>query len=160
MKNRKLLNIIGDIDDKYIIEAEPRGEKEHTKIISKKPIFYFKVAAILASLALIVTISMSFFNSDNGNLPLELSKGVNVRYVENPPAVASSGDIEWLMETELFGEKYADLKIVAFEGIVDDIRNIECDYDGYKDYRAIAYINVTDVIRGDLVEGNTVKILL
>lgn len=160
MKNKKLLNIIGDIDDKYIIEAEPREEKEHTKIISKKPIFYFKFAAILASLALIVTISIPFLNSDNGKLPLELSKGVNVRYVESPPAVSSIGDIEWLMETELFGEKYADLKIVAFEGIVDDIRNLEFDYDGSKDYRAIAYINVTDVIRGDLEEGKTVKILL
>lgn len=160
MKNRKLLNVIGDIDDKYIIEAEPREEKEYIEIISKKPRFYFKFAAILASLALIVTISIPFLNSNNGDFPLELSKGVKVRHVENPPAVGSSGDIEWLTETELFGEKYADLKIVAFEGIVDDIINIECDYDGSKDYRAIAYINVTDVLRGDIARGSTVKILL
>ena len=87
MKNRKLLNIIGDIDDKYIIEAEPREEKESTKIISNIPTFYFKFAAVLASLALIVSISIPFLNYVYGKLPLELSKGGNVRYVESPPGV-------------------------------------------------------------------------
>ncbi len=160
MKNRKLMNIIGDIDDKYIIEAEPTQKEKHTKIINRKPVFILKFAPILACLALILVISIPYLNSGSDDFVLELSNGVKVKYVDNPPAVVSQGDIEWLTEAELFGEKYGDWKIVAFEGTVKDIRNIVCDYNGSKDYRAIANINVSEVLRGDIEEGTIVKVLL
>ncbi len=61
MKNKRLLNIIGEIDDRYIIEASPALKKKN------KP-FWQKVAAVAAVFAVVLLIG--FLVSDNDSLPM------------------------------------------------------------------------------------------
>ena len=104
--------------------------------------------------------AIPFLNRGGGDFDLKLSNGVKVNYVNNPPAIANKADLVWLTEDELFAANILGYEIVAFEGTVKEVRNIVCDYNGRKDYRAIATIDVSEVLRGRLEAGNTVTVLL
>ncbi len=111
-------------------------------------------------LVLAIAIAIPFLNNGSGDFDLKLSSGVKVNYVDNPPTIASKSQLMWLSEDELFALNFNSYEIVAFEGTVKEVRNIVCDYNGSKDYRAIATIEVGEMLRGDFEEGVTVTVLL
>lgn len=88
----------------------------------------------------------------------DASYGVTVSLMENAPEtmVNSSSDLVWLTEEELFTYFHTDI----FEGNITDIQNIVLDFNGEKDYGAIASIRVEKVFRGSCQAGDTVKVLL
>lgn len=155
MKNKKLLDLIGDIDDQYIIEAE-RSIERAPKI--KKRIMLIATVPIIAMITIILMIVMPFFNNDT-ELTLDQSHGITVKEINDPPSISTAADLVWLSEEELFSKSQHGFTMVAFEGTVDQIQNIVIDFGKTKDYYAIASINVTDVLSGE-IEGEMVDILL
>lgn len=103
---------------------------------------------IVACLVLAIAVSIPFLNQGGGDFNLKLSNGVKVNYVNNPPAIASKSDFAQLSEDELFAANFYRYEIVAFKGIVKEVRNIVCDYNGSKNYRAIATIEASEILRG------------
>lgn len=156
MKNKKLLDLIGDIDDQHIIEGE-RSTERAPKL--KKRIKLIATVPIVAILAIVFIVVMPLFNNDK-EFTLEQSNGITVKEINDPPNILTSTDIEWLSEEELFSKNHYDFTMVAFEGIVDQIKNIVIDFGETKDYRAIASISVTDVLSGEMIEGELVDVLL
>ena len=65
-------------------------------------------------------------------------------------------DLQLLTEEEVFST--SDMAI--FKGIVLEIKNVELDFSGVKEYRAIAQIEVKEVFQGSCKEGETVSVLL
>lgn len=156
MKNKKLLDLIGDIDDQHIIEAELSTERAPRL---KKRIMLIATVPIVAMLAIVFIVVMPFFNNDK-EFTLEQSHGITVKEINDPPNISTVTDIEWLSEEELFSKNHHGFTMVAFEGTVDQIQNIVIDFGETKDYYAIASISVTDVLSGEIIEGELVDVLL
>ncbi len=58
MRNDRLLNALGQIDEKYILEAAPQTNKfEKRKKDMKKRVFYKRPLALVATLVLCITVS-------------------------------------------------------------------------------------------------------
>lgn len=156
MKNKKLLDLIGDIDDQHIIEAEPLTKQT---IKPKKRILLIAAVPIVAMVAIVFIVFMPLFNNDR-EFTLEQSHGITVKEINDPPNISTSADIEWLSEEELFSKNHHGFTMVAFEGTVDQIQNIVIDFGETKDYYAIASISVTDVLSGAIMEGELIDVLL
>ncbi|MDD4494694.1 MAG: hypothetical protein PHV32_10190, partial [Eubacteriales bacterium] len=118
------------------------------------------LAPIAACLLLAAAIAIPLLNIGDSDFDLKLSDGVKVSYTDKIPANTQEADLMQLTEDELFSATFNQYEIVAFEGIVKEARNIVCDYNGNKDYRAIVSIKVSDVLRGNLDAGTTVDVLL
>ncbi len=112
-------------------------------------------------LALVLAVVVPLLNWGGDDFDLQLSQGVKVKYISQPPAAVSMASLVRVMtEDELFAPEHLGLEIAAFEGAVKEVRNIVCDYNGFKDYRALATIEVSEVLRGDLRANSTVTVLL
>lgn len=152
MKQEEFFEVLADLDDAYIAEAnEPvkRAKKKQSHRL-------LKWGAIAACLCLVVG---GFYQYMRGGKKLELSeqsKGVTVRYAAYVPDVASEACLMYLTEEELFTE-YSS---VIFKGTVTQIDNIRLDFNGYDDYRALAEIQIEKVYHGKCVEGESVWVLL
>ena len=121
------------------------------------------LAPIAACLVLALAIAGPLLNRGGGDLELKRSSGVKVSYVDNLPAktsLASLADLMWLTEDELFATHVLGYEIAVFEGTVKEVRNIACDFGSRTDYRAIAAIEVGEVLRGSIGVGDTVNLLL
>lgn len=151
MKNEKLLNAIGQINDDYITDAKPREKKSSRA-------FWIKFGAIAACFAFTLGIGISMLMQDNENIKLSLSsENIRVEYIEEVSTISTQTDLEWLTEEEIF-TKY---ETTIFSGTINEIRNIQIDYNGgFRDYRAIAKITIEDIYRGDLSSGDIVTVLL
>ena len=55
---------------------------------------------------------------------------------------------------------FSTSSMAIFKGIVLEIKNVELDFSGVKEYRAIAQIEVKEVFQGSCKEGETVSVLL
>lgn len=137
----------------------PKTGKEKVFTIFKS-LNWKRLTPIVAFLVLAIAISIPFLNKGSGDFDLKLSKGVKVKYVDNPPTIRNEYMLVGLSEDELFASDFNSYEIVAFEGTVKEVLNIVCDYNGRKDYRAIATIEVGQVLRGSLEAGKTVTVLL
>lgn len=156
MKKKKLLDLIGDIDDQYILEAEPLS-KQATP--SKKRILLIAAVPSLALLLIVFVVLMPLFSKDK-EITLEHSQGITVKEIKDPPSMSSSADIEWLSEEELFSKSHHGFSMLVFEGRVDHIQNLVIDFGETKEYYAIATLDVKEVLRGDIKEGDFVDVLL
>jgi len=156
MNNKKLLDLIGDIDDQHIIEAERSTDRAPNM---KKRIMLIATVPIVAMLTIMLMIVMPFFNNDK-ELTLDQSHGITVKEINDPPNISTAADLGWLSEEELFSKSQHGFTMVTFEGTVDHIQNIVIDFGETKDYYAIASINVTDILSGEIIEGEMVDILL
>lgn len=65
-----------------------------------------------------------------------------------------------MTEGELLLGHFDQYKVVIFEGMVKSVANIKLDFGGTEFYRAIAHIEITDTIRGDLAVGDILSVLL
>jgi hypothetical protein len=115
---------------------------------------------VAACLIVAFAVALPFLSKGNSDFDLKMSNGVTVSYVDNIPDSNPGAQLVFLSEDELFGTTFDRYEIVAFEGTVKEIRNVVCDYNGAKDYRAIATIDVSEVLRGDIKAGETVTVLL
>ena len=162
MNSKLLMSAVGGISDIYIEEAEP-GKKTKTtpKTTSRFVKWALPVAACLV-LAVVAAMVLPMLNS-SGDLNFELSQGVKVSYIDNPPNASSMVDLVSLTEEELFAPDWHGLEIVVFEGKVAKVENISISFGSEwyaKSYRAIATIEVSEVFRGDLKAGDNVTVLL
>ena len=157
MKKTKIIRAIGGIDDDLVERAGQKNIKKRKSFMS-----WLKWAVPVAACFLVaVWVALPLLNS-SGDFDLIQSSGVSVRRINNPPNIQSSSSLAHLTEEELFAErtKYGGNKIFIFEGIIREIHNIEIDFNGHSVYRAFTKIEVTDVIRGNMKQGDIVSILL
>ena len=157
MKEKKLLRLIGDMDDAYIAEANI--------IRVKKTKYYWIIAAVCAILIVAAGYAAWFGEnmSENGNpateWQLERSTGdIQVNEVtELPEGESSEALLAYLTEEELITQ--SDTSI--FRGTIENIQNICITDGGGKSYYGILAIRVSQVYRdlGSCEAGQTVRIL-
>ena len=121
-----------------------------------------RIIIIAAIVAVAVIIILLLLNT-RSDFDLKLSDGVTVRYTNNPPAIEGAGCLVALTEEELFAPYFEGMEVVTFEGEVVKVESIVISFGvgrTWKNYRAIAHIEVSDVFRGDIEVGSIVEILL
>ena len=150
----------GRMLDSILAHNHSGNNKEGKAIVINKVSNWKRLVPIATCLLLAIAIAIPFLNKGSGDFDLKLSNGVKVKYVNNPPTIQNDYSLVGLSEDELFAQDFNSYEIIAFEGTVKEVRNIVCDYNGRKDYRAIATIEVSDVLRGSLEVGKTVTVLL
>lgn len=172
MKNKRIVDSWNKIEPDATAEARMldsilahthSGEVEEGKVITMNKVFNWKrLAPIAACLALAVAITIPFLNNGSGDFDLPLSdKGVKVSYVNKVPNINTSNSLVYLTEDELLAGLYEGYPVSIFSGTVIEVKNICLDFgDGSDNYRAVAKIEVGDVLRGDMEAGDTVSVLL
>ena len=159
------IELDSDADGRMLaaILDENRSEKnrrERTFAVNRK-INWKILVPVAACLVLALAIAIPLFSGGGKDFDLKRSRGVMVDYVDNPPSINQRASLaEFLTEEELLADTYQGYELVAFEGKIIKIRNIVCTYGGVKDYRAVAAIEVQEVLRGNLTAGTTVTVLL
>lgn len=150
MKEKRILKALGQVDEKYIEEVAPKAApvKKHG---------WVKWCAAAACLALVLSLGISMLNNQKNAISLsDASYKVSVKRTDKALDIASAPALADLSEEELF----TAFNTAVFKGMVMKIDNIVVDYNGSKDYRAIAQIKVDRVYRGNCQEGETVSVLL
>ncbi len=168
MKHEQIIDAWSKIEpdsdaDRRMLAAildENRSAKHRRERASRmNRIINWKVLAPVA-VCLMLALAIPLF-SGGESFGLERSQGVKVDYVYRlRPPTTPKGDLMVLTEEELFAGTFQGYELVAFEGTIKRVRNIVCDYSGTKDYRAIASIEVQEVLRGKMTAGTTVTVLL
>lgn len=152
MKPEKISDAMNHIDEAIIEETET---VRRTKKNRKKSWIKWGVPA--ACLAVVLIVGVSVLNQPNNQIAISSnSSNVTVRYIKNPPTISGNGDIALLTEEEIF----TMYDTAIFKGSISEIRNIELDFNGVKDYRAIAKIKVEKVYRGSCKANDIISVLL
>jgi hypothetical protein len=166
MKNKRLLNIIGDIDGKHIAEAAPETKKHIAPTWAK----WIAVAACLC-LVIGAVLILPHLERKQPSVPsVEPTGGISisdkttakVRYATDEEVRNAASVGKWdsklihYTEEEMFSKK--DMYI--FRGVVSDLTNIVIDFEFAQDVRCIATIDVTKVYKGDIPTGQPIKVLL
>jgi len=119
------------------------------------------LAPIASSLVLLIAITIPFLNNGSGDFDLKLSdSGIKVNYTDKVLPENQSSELVYLTEQELLSGSIDQYEVVVFEGTVKAVDNIKLDFGGTEFYRAIAKIEVTGAIRGDLAVGYVLSVLL
>lgn len=150
MNPKKFSEAMSEIDNKYVDEAI------RYKKVGKKHSWTRWVASA-ACLALIIAVAVSIVDQVQNQIKLsDNSSNVTVRYTSKPFFMQSSSSLIFLTEEELF----THCDTVIFKGRISNLNNIELNFNGDKNYRAIAEIEVEMVYRGSCNVGDTVSVLL
>lgn len=140
------------------------NEIETRKVVNMKRILKWnwkRLIPIIVCFALVMAIVITILNQGGGDIDLKLSSGgIKVNYMGNLSSLKQSSDLLLLPEAEHFAENFEKYTIVIFSGTVKEVHNIEVDYNGVKDYRAIASIETEEVFRGNLEAGDILTVLL
>lgn len=151
MKTDKL-NMLENIDEKYITEASEAKNTYCKRVFAT----YVSIAAC-AALALAIGVSVYRAPSPN-TLPLSTySFNVKVEYYNGD--VSKMTDAHSLAYFYSAEEAFAKAEAVL-RGTVTDIRNIEINSNGIKEYRALATVTVENVYLGSCKAGDVVTIML
>jgi len=129
----------------------PRTKTRHSTITPR----WLAPAAACFALVLVVAIALPLLSGGRIDLPHSVGN-VRASYVRIVPHVNLSLDLVWLSEEEIINDRATDI----FYGTVKEIRNIVIDFNGDKDYRAIARIEVKDVYHGKVSNGDVITVLL
>ena len=176
MKNKRIIDSWNKIEpDKTeqeqmlanILDMAHSGKNKKGDVNSMKNKKYWKILAPVAAcfvVAVAITIPL-LYNGGDVNIPdngfsLLLSSGVTVSYTNDAPSMNSSGDLVPLTEEELFSETYNNYELVIFGGVVREVNNIVIDFNGRERYQAIAKIEVSESLRGNIALGDVVIVLL
>lgn len=112
--------------------------------------------AVAAACIIALLSGTSVVNRQLNRIPLsDKSSNVTAYYTRNPFmffGAASSGCLTSLTEEELFTE----FDTAIFKGTIAQIRNIVVNFNGEREYRAIAEIKVEKVYRGTCKDGEMV----
>lgn len=151
MNVKKFSEAMGEIDDRYIVEAVSYKRKAAKSRIIRRVVIATGIAAVFL-------IGVSIINMQRNTIQLsDKSYNVTARYTSNPfISLRHSGSLDWLTEEELFTK----FDTAIFKGTIKEIRNIVVSFNGEKEYLAIAQIEVEKLYRGTLSEGDTVSVLL
>lgn len=147
----KLYDSITDVDHQFIQEASkvPEIKAKRISIIKK----WGAIAACLCvALTLVVSIS-------HANHMIQLSKNsskATASYSKKAPANTDAACLDYLTEQELFTK----FNTAIVKGTVEDVQNIKLNFNGDKEYRAIAKIKVENVQRGNCQPGEIISVLL
>ena len=155
MSDTKILRAIGGIDDAFVERASQKKMNKGGAF----PLWLKWAVPVAACLLIAVMVAMPLLNK-SGAFDLTLSSGVSVRYMDHPPVLHSSSSLVYLTEEELFAEYSHGYEIVIFGGTVKGVNNIVIDFNGHEDYRAIAEIEVNEVLRGSILTDSVVTVLL
>ena len=155
MSNIKILRAIGDIEDEFIERASQKKAGKR----GASPLWLKWATPIAACLVIAAMVAMPLLNKGS-DFDLNLSSSVSVRHIDNPPAIHTSESLVYLTEEELFAENSHGYEIVVFGGTVIEVNNIVIDFNGDKEYRAIAEIEVNEVLRGAIPINSVVTVLL
>ena len=150
MNPKKFSEAMSKIDSKYIDEAirYKKSGKKHN---------YIRWAASAACLALIIAVTASIAARTQNQIKLsDNSSNVTVCYTSSPIYMQSSSSLIFLTEEELF----THFNTAIFKGRIRNLNNIELNFNGDKNYRAIAEIEVETVYRGSCDIGDKVSVLL
>ncbi len=150
MNPEKFSEAMSEIDSKYIDEAirYKKSGKKHS---------YIRWAASAACLALIIAVTASIAARTQNQIKLsDNSSNVTVCYTNSPIYMQSSSSLIFLTEEELF----THFNTAIFKGRIRNLNNIELNFNGDKNYRAIAEIEVETVYRGSCNAGDIVSVLL
>ncbi len=150
MNSKKFSEAMSEIDNKYVDEAirYKKSGKKHS---------YIRWVASAACLAFIIAVAASIVDRAQNQIKLsDNSSNVTVRYTSKPFFMQSSSSLIFLTEEELF----THFDTAIFKGRILNLNNIELNFNGDKNYRAIAEIEVETVYRGSCNAGDTVSVLL
>lgn len=150
MNTKTFDEAMGEIDVSYVERAMNYLPKEKKR-------GWARWAASAACLALVILAAVTIVDQQWNRI--ELSDGsfhVTARYTNRIPSSRTSNLLVARTEEELF--TVHDTAI--FRGTVLEVRNIELNFNGSKDYRAIAKIEVEKVYRGPCGAGDVVSVLL
>lgn len=150
MNPKKFSEAMSELDNRYIDEAVRyrKSGKKHS---------YIRWAASAACLAFIIAVAATIADRAQNQIKLsDNSSNVTARYTSKPFFVQDSSSLIFLTEEELF----THFNTAIFKGRILNLNNIELDFNGEKNYRAIAEIEVETVYRGSCNAGDTVSVLL
>ncbi|NLD50265.1 MAG: hypothetical protein GX660_24265, partial [Clostridiaceae bacterium] len=160
MKSERLLNMLGQVNDEYIEEAAPSKQTVKNRV-------WIKGCAIAACVILVLTIGVSLIDRQRKGISIsDASKKATFKFVEGVSDNTSltKSSLVWHSEEELLGcseeELFSKWKPVIIKGTVSRISNIEINFNGDKEYRAIAEIEVGKVYRGNIQLGDLLSVLL
>lgn len=151
MNGKKLFDIMGNIDEELINNADGGQKKKGIKT-------YLKIAM---AACLVIALSVGIYGTVlNANNRIELStdsKNVRVHYTSKKNNFAMPAyDLAYLTMDEIVNRENSPI----IRGTVTKISNIEIIMNGEKEYESIAEISVQKVYRGDIGVGDTVEVLL
>ncbi len=147
MKNIEFFSLLRDLDDKYLISAKSLRKR---KKVGKNLLAVAACAVVLIGAGI-------WYSRDNQMIELPRSSDdVSAMYVSFVPESDEIVSLVPLTENEIFNKNNTTI----IRGTVNEVRNIEIDFAGEKEYRAIASIEVNKVLRGDCIVGETITMLL
>lgn len=148
MKKEDLFESIGAADNELLSRSERKIKNNR---------LWLKWGAAAACIALAAVIGITIWNSQTGKINLSgASHNVSVKYINKAPDKSISPDLESLTEEELFTKFNTDI----FRGTVTKISNVVINYNGDKEYHAIAEVQIEKVFRGNCTENEMVTVLL
>ena len=151
MRAETISDAMNHIDDEIIEDTEAFRQKK------KRRKGWIEGAISAACLAVVLGAGLFVADRQQNRIALsENSAHVTARYIEKAPPVASSGDLIYLTEDELF----THWNTAIFKGTVEEIRNIELNFNGEKVYRAVASVTGGSDLPRALRPGDTVSVLL
>lgn len=158
MKEERILNVLSKVDEKYIIEAEPGIKARHISPV------WVRWTAITACLFLITGSILLFQNINHvpsdpqlGSIVLSNQSTVKVSYGYNDADIKiANEDLVYLTEDEMFAQE----RMYIFRGKVSGLTNLTIDFNGEREVRCIATIEIEKVYQGDISEGEQIKMLL
>ena len=132
------------------------SQPEEDKVIVKERLKKLYPVFITVACAVVLIVSMKVFGG-NSDFELPNSVGnVSVKYINKAPSIKLSTSLIELTEDELFNKYNTDI----FMGKIEDIKNIKIDFNGSKEYSAIANIRIEKIYRGHGTVGDVVSVLI
>ncbi len=135
------------------LAANPLQNKKEVTSMKSKQVMKGLGAALVVILAVLILLPIL----GGSDFELVNSDKVSVKYVkEAPEGIISSDSFAPLTEDELFNKYNTNI----FKGTVEEVKNVEIDFNGSAEYRAIAKIKIEKIYRGDASAGEVVSVLL
>lgn len=148
MKQEDFFELLGDVNEDLIGEARQPMKRKRKKL-------WYAFGAAAACLALVFGIWYHISNSE-GITNTNGTNGVTISVTDKTEFSASDYQLIYLTEDELF----THWNTAVFKGTVTKIQNIELDFSGVKEYRALVSILVEKVYRGNCKSGEEITVLL
>ncbi len=155
MNGNELLEKMDLIDPAYIIAADPAPKKKNASWIK-----WGAVAACICLVVAFMLIARSGASDDDSVFENSVSVTKTTAKVtygyEKDPAGPPRPSLVYYSEEEMFAKE----EIAVFRGRVGDLTYITVDFDIYKVYWTVAEISVDKVYKGDISEGDVIKMLI
>jgi len=154
MNSKDLYNAFQDIDDDILERSDSFSRKKTLWII-------FAAAAaclllVIGAIALLPHIKQQSLDPQSGGFVLSPQTTATVSYDYDNITPASKERLEYFTEEEMFALE----NLYIFRGEVKKLTNITIDFKGEKERRCIAEIAITEVYKGDIADGEQIKMLL